>query len=76
MSATIPTGSPTRVGTMTYLHCPRCRLAMAQKHGRLGMVHCPRCLARGRVVVELFNSPLPPDNLYAETQPWAEGVPA
>jgi uncharacterized Zn finger protein (UPF0148 family) len=76
VSATNPARSPARVGTMTYLHCPRCRLAVARKAARLGLVHCPRCLARGRVAVELFSSPLPPDSLYAETQPKAEGLPA
>lgn len=76
VSATNPARSPERVGTMTYLHCPRCRLAMAQKVAWLGMVHCPRCLARARIAVELFSSPLPPDSLYAETQPKAEGLPA
>ena len=73
MSATTP--APARVGAVSYLHCPRCRLAMTQKHARLGMVHCPRCLARGRVAIELFSSPLPPDSLYAETQPKAKGPP-
>jgi hypothetical protein len=48
---------------------------MARKRARLGMVHCPRCLARERVAVELFSSPLPPDTLYADTQPWADGRP-
>ena len=76
MSATNPARSPTRVGTMTYLHCPRCRLAMAQKAAWLRVVNCPRCLARAGIGVELFNSPLPPDSLYAETQPKAEGLPA
>ena len=75
MSATAPVRAPAAVGAVTYLHCPRCRLAMAQKAAWLGMVHCPRCLARGGVVIELFSSPLPPDSLYAETQPKAE-VPA
>ena len=75
MSAMNPARSPTRVGTMTYLHCPRCRLAVAQKAAWMGMVRCPRCLARGGVAVELFSSPLPPDSLYAETQP-TEGLPA
>ena len=75
VSATNPARSPTRVGIMNYLHCPRCRLAVAHKAARFGMVHCPRCLARGRVAVELFSSPLPPESLYAETQPKAE-VPA
>jgi hypothetical protein len=67
--------TPARAGAVTYLHCPRCRLAVAQKAAWLGMVHCPRCVARGRVAVELFSSPLPPDRLNAETQPKAE-VPA
>ena len=46
-----------------------------QKAAWMGMVRCPRCLARGGVAVELFSSPLPPDSLYAETQP-TEGLPA
>jgi len=63
------------VGAVSYLHCPRCRLAMAQKAARFGMVHCPRCVARARIAVELFSSPLPPDSLYAETQPKPEELP-
>ena len=66
VSATDPAGSPERIGTLTYLHCPRCRLAMAQKHAWLAMAHCPRCLARARIAVELFSSPLPAATLYAE----------
>lgn len=52
--------------TITYLHCPRCRLAIARKVAWLGMTHCPRCVARDRVAVQLFSSTLPPDKLYAE----------
>ena len=51
-------------------------MAVAQKAAWLGMVHCPQCLARTRIAVELFSSPLTPDSLYAETQPKAEGLPA
>lgn len=64
-----PARSPGPHGTMAYLHCPRCRLAIAKKVTWLGMVHCPRCLARGHVAVELFSSSLPSDRLYAEGQP-------
>ena len=42
----------------TYLHCPRCRLAIRQRHRYLSVINCPRCLARAAIVSPLFTSPL------------------
>jgi hypothetical protein len=43
---------------MTYLHCPRCRLAIRRRADFLTLDHCPRCLARTATAVPLFTSPL------------------
>jgi tRNA G26 N,N-dimethylase Trm1 len=43
---------------MTYLHCPRCRLAIRRQVDYLSLVNCPRCLARTAIAVPLFTSPL------------------
>lgn len=43
---------------MTYLHCPRCRLAIRRRADFLTLDHCPRCLARTAIAVPLFSSPL------------------
>jgi hypothetical protein len=43
---------------MTYLHCPRCRLAIRRRADYLTVVNCPRCLARTATAVPLFTSPL------------------
>jgi hypothetical protein len=43
---------------MTYLHCPRCRLAIRQRAEFLTLANCPRCLARTAIAVPLFSSPL------------------
>ncbi len=43
---------------MTYLHCPRCRLAIRRRVDYLTMINCPRCLARTATAVPLFASPL------------------
>ncbi len=52
-----------RAGTI-YLNCPRCGLTMRPKQNWLTVEHCPRCIARRRVVVRLFASTLPADELY------------
>ena len=52
---------PTRervTGAMTYLHCPRCRLAINSRAPYLTMTHCPRCLARAAIRTPLFASAL------------------
>ena len=51
------TGAPGR-GVMTYLHCPRCRLAIRRRVDFLTLENCPRCLARTAIAVPLFCSPL------------------
>jgi hypothetical protein len=43
---------------MSYLHCPRCRLAIRCRAGFLTMGHCPRCLAHAGIATTLFASPL------------------
>ncbi len=41
---------------MTYLHCPRCRLAIRSRADYLGPTNCPRCLARAAIASPLFQS--------------------
>jgi hypothetical protein len=48
------------------LNCPRCGLSIRPKAHWMTVEHCPRCLARARVAVEMFPSPLPPAELYHE----------
>ena len=43
---------------MSYLHCPRCRLAIRCRADYLTMRHCPRCLAHAAIPTTLFVSPL------------------
>ncbi len=43
---------------MTYLHCPRCRLAIKSRADYLGPTNCPRCLARAAIASPLFASAL------------------
>ncbi len=65
-----------------YLTCPRCGLSMKPRQRWLAIQHCPRCLARSRIPVRLFSSPLPAHELYAEgsapaqlhAQPHTKGV--
>ena len=55
---------------MTYLHCPRCRLAIKQRVDFLTLTNCPRCLARTAIAVPLFRSPLSAADLRRhEAQP-------
>ncbi len=49
-----------------YLHCPRCGLSMKPRQRWLAIQHCPRCLARSRILVRLFSSLLPAQELCAE----------
>ena len=48
----------------SFLICPRCGLSIRPRSRWLAIEHCPRCLARARVAVSLFRSPLPPAELY------------
>ena len=50
---------------MTYLHCPRCRLAIRRRAEFLSLDNCPRCLARTAIAVPLFASPLSARDLRA-----------
>jgi len=43
---------------MTYLHCPRCRLAIRYRAHYLTLTNCPRCLAHAAITAPLFASPL------------------
>jgi tRNA G26 N,N-dimethylase Trm1 len=49
---------PAGAVAMTYMHCPRCRLAIRRRVSYLTLVNCPRCLARTAIAVPLFTSPL------------------
>ena len=67
---------------MTYLHCPRCRLAIRRRVDYLTLANCPRCLARTAIAVPLFTSPLnavelrrAPDTLHHEEPAIAAGEP-
>jgi len=51
---------------MSYLHCPRCRLAIRCRAHYLALTSCPRCLARARIVSPLFASPLTARELHAK----------
>jgi len=43
---------------MTYLHCPRCRLAVRCRASYLAFSNCPRCIARAAIASPMFSSPL------------------
>jgi hypothetical protein len=49
-----------------FLNCPRCGLSIRPKARWMTIEHCPRCLARARVAVKMFPSPLPAAELYHE----------
>ena len=49
-----------------FLNCPRCGLSIRPKARWMTVEHCPRCLARARVAVKMFSSPLPTAALYRE----------
>ena len=50
---------------MSYLHCPRCRLAIKCRADYLTMRYCPRCLAHAGIPTTLFASPLNAYELHA-----------
>ena len=50
----------------SFLNCPRCGLSIRSRASWLAVEHCPRCLARARIAVRLFSSPLPVAELYPE----------
>jgi len=56
--------APRSVGSF-HLNCPRCGLTITPRAAWLTVEHCPRCMARSRVAVGLFASPLPTGKLYA-----------
>lgn len=41
---------------MSYLHCPRCRLAIDTRGREPILEYCPRCAARSRTLSELVVS--------------------
>ena len=58
----------------SFLICPRCGRSIRPRSRWLAIEHCPRCLARARVAVSLFRSPLSPAELYnAGSEPSADG---
>jgi tRNA G26 N,N-dimethylase Trm1 len=61
-------------GTMSYQHCPRCRLAIRTRATYLTLVNCPRCLAHAGIVSPLFTSPLNASELRA-SDPEARPIP-
>lgn len=46
-----------RFAAVSYLHCPRCHVTIAERPDSL-LVNCPRCLARAAVVSPLYASSL------------------
>jgi hypothetical protein len=64
----LPTGRPISVDRSepVFLNCPRCGLSIRVRATWLAPEHCPRCLARARIAVRLFFSPLSPEELYAK----------
>ncbi|HEV7805596.1 MAG TPA: hypothetical protein VGO80_07260 [Solirubrobacteraceae bacterium] len=54
---------------MTYLHCPRCRLAVRCRASYLAFTNCPRCIARAAIVSPMFSSPLDGAQLRATERP-------
>ncbi len=55
------------MGTLSsYMNCPRCGLSIRLRTGVAAIRHCPRCVARHRLLVELFGSPLPAETLYEQ----------
>jgi len=69
------TGAPALIGTRdpaskaqssVFLNCPRCGLSIKPRARWLAIEHCPRCLARARVPVTLFASPLRTAELYPD----------
>jgi tRNA G26 N,N-dimethylase Trm1 len=59
----------TTTAAMSYLHCPRCRLAIKCRAHYLTLTNCPRCLARAQIVSPLFTSPLTARELHAKSDP-------
>ena len=51
---------------VSFLNCPRCGLSLRPRVGWLTIEHCPRCMARARIPITLFFSPLPTIELYRE----------
>ncbi|MGB0092460.1 MAG: hypothetical protein WBP81_08000 [Solirubrobacteraceae bacterium] len=49
---------------VSFLNCPRCGLSIRPKTSWLTIEHCPRCIARARIPIKLFSSPLPTTELY------------
>ena len=49
-----------------FSNCPRCGLSIRPKARWMAVEHCPRCVARARVAVKMFSSPLPAAELYEE----------
>lgn len=49
---------------VSFLNCPRCGLSIKPKTSWLTIEHCPRCIARARIPIKLFSSPLPTTELY------------
>lgn len=50
----------------SFLNCPRCGLSVRQKASRLTIEYSPRCIARARILVKLFSSPLPAGEVNRE----------
>jgi hypothetical protein len=57
-----------------YVDCPRCGASITPRARWLTIKHCPRCLARARIAVRLFRSPLAATELYdTGSAPLADG---
>ena len=60
---------------MSYLHCPRCRLAIRCRAEYLTLTNCPRCLARAAIPTALFASDLDAYELRASRPAGTTGRP-
>jgi DoxX-like family len=54
------------LGAQVSTGCPRCGLTIEPRARWLTIEHCPRCLARARIPVRMFSSPLSSAELYAD----------
>jgi hypothetical protein len=67
--ATETASPPNLEPVLSYLNCPRCHLAIRLRHDALTIRHCPRCVARSRMAVPMFPSPLPMRELKSRESP-------
>ena len=61
---------------VSFLNCPRCGLSIRQSGRWLTIEHCPRCIARARLAVNLFSSPLPAVERTGKARPTRPSIAA